>query len=220
MRGTAGVYGRWTASRRVARPPPPTPRRRTRTHMPAAHCTLTPPSSSCRDPDRVVLAYTEDTEWRNRAEFIKGRDAVREVGRAGWLGGENQGAAGLRQHWQGDRPKRCPQYLMLLLHFPRSSHPSRSPPAVPTSAARSSCAASGSASRSTSYASTCGPTTAATASLCASSMSIATPRGSGSGNENWEFDQQVRAAAPGERDASCWLALFRKQWQSGCVDGV
>jgi nuclear transport factor 2 (NTF2) superfamily protein len=40
------------------------------------------------------------------------------------------------------------------------------------------------------------------------------------GNENWEFDQQVRAAAPGERDASCWLALFRKQWQSGCVDGV
>ncbi len=29
-----------------------------------------------RDPDRVVLAYTEDTEWRNRAEFLHGRDEV------------------------------------------------------------------------------------------------------------------------------------------------
>jgi nuclear transport factor 2 (NTF2) superfamily protein len=30
-----------------------------------------------RDPDRVVLAYTEDTEWRNRAEFLHGREEVR-----------------------------------------------------------------------------------------------------------------------------------------------
>lgn len=37
----------------------------------------------CRDPERIALAYTEDTEWRNRAEFVKGRDAVREV-RWGW----------------------------------------------------------------------------------------------------------------------------------------
>ena len=29
-----------------------------------------------RDPERVVLAYTEDTEWRNRAEFIYGRAEV------------------------------------------------------------------------------------------------------------------------------------------------
>jgi len=29
-----------------------------------------------RDADRVVLAYTEDTVWRNRAEFLDGRDAV------------------------------------------------------------------------------------------------------------------------------------------------
>ena len=26
-----------------------------------------------RDPERVALAYTEDSEWRNRSEFIKGR---------------------------------------------------------------------------------------------------------------------------------------------------
>ncbi len=31
-----------------------------------------------RDPARVALAYTVDTEWRNRNEFLKGRDAVRE----------------------------------------------------------------------------------------------------------------------------------------------
>jgi nuclear transport factor 2 (NTF2) superfamily protein len=30
-----------------------------------------------RDPDRVVLAYTEDSEWRNRTEFFRGRDAIR-----------------------------------------------------------------------------------------------------------------------------------------------
>jgi nuclear transport factor 2 (NTF2) superfamily protein len=30
-----------------------------------------------RDPDRVALAYTEDSVWRNRAEFISGRDEIR-----------------------------------------------------------------------------------------------------------------------------------------------
>jgi nuclear transport factor 2 (NTF2) superfamily protein len=29
-----------------------------------------------RDPDRVVLAYTLDTEWRNRSEFLAGREQV------------------------------------------------------------------------------------------------------------------------------------------------
>jgi nuclear transport factor 2 (NTF2) superfamily protein len=28
------------------------------------------------DPERVSLAYTIDTEWRNRTEFINGRDEV------------------------------------------------------------------------------------------------------------------------------------------------
>jgi nuclear transport factor 2 (NTF2) superfamily protein len=30
-----------------------------------------------RDPDRVVLAYTEDSDWRNRTEFLHGRAAIR-----------------------------------------------------------------------------------------------------------------------------------------------
>lgn len=29
-----------------------------------------------RDPARVALAYTADSHWRNRAEFIEGRDAI------------------------------------------------------------------------------------------------------------------------------------------------
>jgi hypothetical protein len=31
-----------------------------------------------RDPDRVVLVYTEDTCWRNRVEFPVGREEVRQ----------------------------------------------------------------------------------------------------------------------------------------------
>jgi uncharacterized protein len=31
-----------------------------------------------RDPERVSLAYTEDSEWRNRSEFLTGRTAIRE----------------------------------------------------------------------------------------------------------------------------------------------
>jgi nuclear transport factor 2 (NTF2) superfamily protein len=30
-----------------------------------------------RDPDRVALVYSEDTRWRNRAEFPVGREEVR-----------------------------------------------------------------------------------------------------------------------------------------------
>jgi uncharacterized protein len=37
-----------------------------------------------RDPDRVVLAYTEDTEWRNRSEFLHGREEVRAFLRRKW----------------------------------------------------------------------------------------------------------------------------------------
>lgn len=30
-----------------------------------------------RDPERVALAYTEDSEWRNRSEFINGREEIK-----------------------------------------------------------------------------------------------------------------------------------------------
>ncbi len=37
-----------------------------------------------RDPERVALVYTEDTIWRNRAEFPVGREQVRQFLRRKW----------------------------------------------------------------------------------------------------------------------------------------
>ena len=37
-----------------------------------------------RDPDRVAGVYTEDTVWRNRAEFPVGREAVRTFLQRKW----------------------------------------------------------------------------------------------------------------------------------------
>lgn len=37
-----------------------------------------------RDPDRVAQVYTEDTIWRNRAEFPRGRDQVRDFLQKKW----------------------------------------------------------------------------------------------------------------------------------------
>ena len=36
------------------------------------------------DPDRVALAYTEDSEWRNRDEFINGREEIRAFLQRKW----------------------------------------------------------------------------------------------------------------------------------------
>ncbi len=33
---------------------------------------------NARDPEKVSLAYTEDSVWRNRDEFFEGREAIRE----------------------------------------------------------------------------------------------------------------------------------------------
>jgi nuclear transport factor 2 (NTF2) superfamily protein len=38
-----------------------------------------------RDPDRVAGVYTEDTLWRNRAEFPAGREQVRAFLRRKWV---------------------------------------------------------------------------------------------------------------------------------------
>ena len=37
-----------------------------------------------RDPERVALAYTADSEWRNRAEFLFGREAIIAFLRRKW----------------------------------------------------------------------------------------------------------------------------------------
>ena len=37
-----------------------------------------------RDPVRVSLAYTEDSVWRNRSEFVTGRDAIQKFLAGKW----------------------------------------------------------------------------------------------------------------------------------------
>ena len=37
-----------------------------------------------RDPERICLAYSVDTEWRNRSEFINGREAVKQFLKGKW----------------------------------------------------------------------------------------------------------------------------------------
>ena len=69
-----------------------------------------------RDPARVALAYTTDSRWRNRSEFLEGRAAieafrsrfprqaigrVRREGEHGLHGGPQAGRAG---HWRPHGP--------------------------------------------------------------------------------------------------------------------
>ena len=37
-----------------------------------------------RDPERVALAYSLDSEWRNREEFFSGREAIKAFLRRKW----------------------------------------------------------------------------------------------------------------------------------------
>ncbi|WP_207423063.1 nuclear transport factor 2 family protein [Desertivirga brevis] len=37
-----------------------------------------------KDPEKVCLAYTVDTEWRNRTEFINGREEVKAFLKLKW----------------------------------------------------------------------------------------------------------------------------------------
>ena len=37
-----------------------------------------------RNPEVVALAYTKDSQWRNRTEFFQGRDAIKEFLRRKW----------------------------------------------------------------------------------------------------------------------------------------
>lgn len=68
-----------------------------------------------RDPDRVIQVYTEDTQWRNRAEFPVGRDQVhaflqrkwtRELDyrliKALWAHGEDRIAVRFAYEWHDD----------------------------------------------------------------------------------------------------------------------
>ncbi|MFT5041922.1 MAG: nuclear transport factor 2 (NTF2) superfamily protein [Hyphomicrobiaceae bacterium] len=42
-----------------------------------------------RDPERVALAYSENSRWRNRSELFEGRQAIREFLTRKWSGEQN-----------------------------------------------------------------------------------------------------------------------------------
>ena len=51
-----------------------------------------------RDPARVALAYTADSRWRNRVEFLQGREAIEAFLTRKWQRARlppDQGALGL-----------------------------------------------------------------------------------------------------------------------------
>ena len=43
------------------------------------------------DPERVALAYTVDSDWRNRDEFFQGREAIVEFLRRKWAASTTTG---------------------------------------------------------------------------------------------------------------------------------
>lgn len=68
-----------------------------------------------KDPEKVALVYTIDTEWRNRTEFINGRESVKKFLKRKWekeldyklrkeLWGfrENRMAVGFEYEWHDD----------------------------------------------------------------------------------------------------------------------
>jgi nuclear transport factor 2 (NTF2) superfamily protein len=92
MTRTAGAYADWAvasrgiltsmpANRRDAmRPPlPPFTDETAREKVQAAE-----DAWNTRDPETVAAAYTEDSQWRNRHEFIEGRAAIVEFLRRKW----------------------------------------------------------------------------------------------------------------------------------------
>ena len=105
-----------------------------------------------KDPEKVSLAYTVNTEWRNRTDFINGREAVKEFLTRKWqkeldyklkkeLWGfrENRIAVRFEYEWMdhtGQWPKRlCGQSCRVKMampgpssgHFPASHFPIPNP---------------------------------------------------------------------------------------------
>ncbi|MDZ4152197.1 DUF1348 family protein, partial [Methylicorpusculum sp.] len=37
-----------------------------------------------RDPEKIALAYTIDSQWRNRAEFLSGREQITQFLKRKW----------------------------------------------------------------------------------------------------------------------------------------
>lgn len=71
-----------------------------------------------QDPEKVALAYTEDSEWRNRSEFINGREEIKDflthkwqnehhykLKKEYWAHGENRIAVRFEYEYQNEEGK-------------------------------------------------------------------------------------------------------------------
>ena len=56
-----------------------------------------------RDPERVALAYTDDSVWRNRSEFLAGRDEIVAFLRRKWARELDYRLIKELWAWEGDR---------------------------------------------------------------------------------------------------------------------
>jgi hypothetical protein len=56
-----------------------------------------------KDPEKICLAYTIDTQWRNRTEFINGREEVKQFLKSKW---ENELNYRLKKELWGFRENR------------------------------------------------------------------------------------------------------------------
>ena len=83
-----------------------------------------------RDPERVVLAYTVDSEWRNRAEFLSGREQIKaflhrkwtreldyRLKKTLWTFNENRIAVSFEYEWHDDSSQWYRSYGIELWEF-------------------------------------------------------------------------------------------------------
>lgn len=61
-----------------------------------------------RDPEKVALAYTPDTKWRNRSEFLNGRDEVRDFLTRKWA--TENGYRLIKEIWAHDDARIAVRY--------------------------------------------------------------------------------------------------------------
>lgn len=86
-----------------------------------------------RDPNKVALAYTEDSEWRNRSEFLHGREEIRQflirkwnkeldyrLRKEMWCFADNRIAVTFRYEWHDDAGQWCRSYGNELWEFAES----------------------------------------------------------------------------------------------------
>jgi nuclear transport factor 2 (NTF2) superfamily protein len=83
-----------------------------------------------RDPNKVALAYTEDSEWRNRSAFLHGREEIRQfliqkwnkeldyrLRKEMWCFSDNRIAVTFRYEWHDDAGQWCRSYGNELWEF-------------------------------------------------------------------------------------------------------